>query len=186
MPAQRPLRGWINGFSRQSIELRQMQGTCDVVPGEKAHRQVVLLVSTGSIPCVESSFKVDDDDPFALGFYSCHRPGGKLGDGTHFDESSQKEPLPVLVVPLEQIRGDAFFLRLLFELRQLFGAWRDLSSPSQPLLFDEVLYRSSHSPERNALDGGVQESDNNHSLGFALGQATRHEIENLFLVHLAN
>src|SRR3989442_10964784 len=113
-------------------------------------------------------------------------PGGSSETEHTLMRVPKKEPLPVLVVPLEQIGRDALFLRLFFELWQLFGAWRDLSSPSQPLFFDEVLYRSSHSPERNALDGGVQESDNNHSLGFALGQATRHEIENLFLVHLAN
>src|SRR2546425_942477 len=66
-----------------------------------------------------------------------------------------KGPLPVLVVSLEQIRGDAFFFRFFFEFRELFWAWRNLSSPSQPLLFDEVLYRGSHRSERYALDGGV-------------------------------
>src|SRR2546425_942475 len=89
MLRQRFLRRWINRFSRDQIELRQVQCTCDTVPGEKAHGQVVLLVSTGSIPRVDCSFNVDDEDPLALVFYSLHRPRGKLGHGTDFDESSQ-------------------------------------------------------------------------------------------------
>ncbi len=91
MPGQRFLRRWINRFSSQQIEPRQVKCTCDAVPGEKAHGQVVLLVSTGSIPRVDCSFNVDDEDPFTLVFYSLHGSGGKLGDGTHFDESAQKK-----------------------------------------------------------------------------------------------
>jgi hypothetical protein len=74
-------------------------------------------MSTGSIPCVDSPIQVYYEDPFALVLYSFHGPRGELGDGAHFDESSQKEPLPILVVPLEQIRGDALFLRLFFKFR---------------------------------------------------------------------
>src|SRR6266700_108376 len=163
MFAQRFFRGRINGFSSQNVELRQVQRTCDAISGQKAHGQVVLFMSTGSIPSVDCTVQVHDEDPFTIVLYSFHRPRGKLGNGAYFDESRQENLY-----------------------RHLFRAWRDLPSPTQPLLFNEVLYRRSHCSEGYALDGRVQESDDDHPLGFALSQTSRHEIENLLLIHLAN
>src|SRR2546426_3148705 len=97
-------------------------------------------------------------------------PGGSSETEHTLMRVPKEEPLPVLVVPLKQIGGDALFLRFFLELRQLFGAWRDLSSPSHPFLLDQVLYRGSYCSEGYALDGGMQESDNDHPLGFTLGQ----------------
>jgi hypothetical protein len=47
-------------------------------------------MSTCSIPRVDISFEIDDENSLAIVFYSLHRPRGKLRDGTHFDESSQE------------------------------------------------------------------------------------------------
>src|SRR6267378_4820019 len=117
MLSQRFFGGWIDGFSSQQFEPGQVQRASNAVPRQKAHGQVVLFMSTSSIPSVDCTVQVHDEDPFTIVLYSFHRPRGKLGNGAYFDESRQRESLPILVVSLEQIRRDAFFLRFFFEFR---------------------------------------------------------------------
>src|SRR6266849_6684123 len=81
MFAQRFFRGRINGFSSQNVELRQVQRTCDAISGQKAHGQVVLFMSTGSIPSVDCTVQVHDEDPFTIVLYSFHRPRGSSETG---------------------------------------------------------------------------------------------------------
>src|SRR3989442_15835279 len=47
-------------------------------------------MSTGSIPSVDCTVQVHDEDPFTIVLYSFHRPRGKLGNGAYFDESRQE------------------------------------------------------------------------------------------------
>src|SRR5438093_11510477 len=98
MLAQRFFGGWINGFSSQQVEPGQVKRASNAVSRQKAHGQVVLFMSTGSIPSVECTVQVHDEDPFTIVLYSFHRPRGKLENGHYFDESRQERFFTIPVI----------------------------------------------------------------------------------------
>src|SRR5438445_10757288 len=87
---------------------------------------------------------------------------------------------------LEEICCNGLLLRFLFEFWKPFHARRNHSTSPGPFLVDQKLDHSSNRPKRYAFDGGVEKSQDNHSLGLAVSQSSRHKVEDLFLVHLAH
>jgi len=67
--------------SPSTVNRDNVYAQVNAVPGQKAHGQGRTLMSTGSIPSVDCTVQVHDEDPFTIVLYSFHRPRGSSETG---------------------------------------------------------------------------------------------------------